>query len=657
MVATRLVLVPDAESAPPPAADARVVVLDTAWTPGPDDRDDLVPLRPAVSAVLAREDVIDLAIDLVDDWAARLDLHERATFRSVGWWNRRGAWRWLLGRLQWRAILDELLRGSAAAGAAIAELVLPPGEAALADAATALAAEHGLRVTTAAGDRRTGQTAARDDPRGESAGAIRLGDRVRWRLGRHPRQVRKRELDRRAELLAARAERLAAESPGRLLVLTVPLVHQRIGGLDAPLVDPFLGPIVDRLRGTRLEPITIARGLDRADDETWPAIEADERLLSDAFLPARWSTGDEGAATAVEMIGRALDAAAPADADGADVGGFGAGLLEEVRRDAGSSLPARLRQASRIERLLRELRPAGVLLYNEYGRLDWLAGARWAGVPVIAVQHGIIFPGHVGYRHARHPGLVLPACTFVFGPYEARVLRTHGGYVPDEVLVTGSPRLAPGVEPSPADPAEGWQAGPAMPPGERAEVRRELGVADGDRLLVISTTRDPGLRRFHQNHALACLLDGPLPGVHIAFKQHPAERDRGDYESLVAGLARSGGHEPPPVSVVRDVDLYRLLRAADAHLGVYSTVLTDAVAAGTPNLVAVAQARADLLDYVAAGVAVPVRTHAELLVAIQAPTVPDPPARRTFLDDHFLPGDGAARIAAALLAATERVAG
>jgi hypothetical protein len=675
-VASRLVLVAAAEAAPRPAPDARVVVLDTAWTPGPDDRADLVPLRPAVASALEREDLIDRAIDLVDAWAKRLALPEQSTFRGVSWWPRREAWKWLLGSLQWRAILDEALRDAAAAGVAIDELVVPPGDEALARAAAALAEERGLRVTRGAGDGTAASAAADDDPGGAppaaaAAAAFGLGDRALWRLGRHPRQVRKRELDRRAAFLAARAERLAGAGAGRLLVITVPRVHQRVGGRDAPLVDPFLGPVVDRLRATRLDPITVALGLDRGDDAAWPAIEADERLVAEAFLPARWSTpeDDTAAAAAAESIARALDEVAPADADEAGLGHLGAGLLDEVRRDARTLLAARVRKALRFERFLRELRPAGLLLYNEYGRLDWLAGARWAGVPVVAVQHGIIIPGHVGYRHARHPGLVLPARTCVFGPYEAGVLRDHGGYAAGEVLVTGSPRLAAGVDATSAGPGAGLPPRAGLPRGaglsagapadvaararERDDVRRELGVAGGDRLLVISTTRDPDLRRFHQDHAFARLLGGPLPGVHLVFKQHPAEPDRGDYERLVAGLARAGGHPPPPVSVVRDVDLYRLLRAADAHLGLYSTVLTDAVVAGTPNLVAITQARADLLGYVAAGVAAPVRTNADLRAAMEAPPVPDPAARRAFLDDHFRPGDGTARIADAVLAATE----
>jgi hypothetical protein len=100
------------------------------------------------------------------------------------------------------------------------------------------------------------------------------------------------------------------------------------------------------------------------------------------------------------------------------------------------------------------------------------------------------------------------------------------------------------------------------------------------------------------------------------------------------------------------VDLYRLLAASDAHLGVHSTVLTEAVAAGTLNLLADTLAGADLLGYVEAGVAVPVRDGGDLLGALdrRAELLPSDAARRAFLDAHFEPGDGARRIALDLVA-------
>jgi len=87
-----------------------------------------------------------------------------------------------------------------------------------------------------------------------------------------------------------------------------------------------------------------------------------------------------------------------------------------------------------------------------------------------------------------------------------------------------------------------------------------------------------------------------------------------------------------------------LLRAADAHLGYQSTVLTDAVVAGTPNLIADVAPGFDLLGYVVAGVARPVRSPAELVDAATAAAPIDPAARAAFLAEHLEPGDAVDRI-------------
>ena len=81
-------------------------------------------------------------------------------------------------------------------------------------------------------------------------------------------------------------------------------------------------------------------------------------------------------------------------------------------------------------------------------------------------------------------------------------------------------------------------------------------------------------------------------------------------------------------------------RSADAHLGIHSTVLTEAVATGTRNLLADTLASSDLLGYVEAGVAMPVRNGADFLAALDAPDGITPEARSAFLARHFERGPG-----------------
>jgi hypothetical protein len=442
--------------------------------------------------------------------------------------------------------------------------------------------------------------------------------------------------------LDGRVRAAAAHGGTGVLVLSYTRVSQVVAtdGVGR-LADALLDSVVDRLGAAGLTPVRLGLGLQRGDPATEAAVLGDERLLPEWLLSTRWGGGgpnaqaERSAARAVDdrlatvVVPRLLIA-------GVDLGPT---LMVEARRSARARASSHERQRPRIDALITEVRPAAILLTHEGLRMTWLAVAAARGIPTFAVQHGVIYPAHPGYRHPRHPGLVLPTRTFVHGPFERRTLLEAGGYGPDEVEVSGSPRL---------DLDHATQTDGTLAAVDRARVRSELRVADADRLLVVSTLFDEFIRWSHLTHMLERLLGGPLPRVHVTFKLHPGESDEGPYRALLEGLAAAGGYDPPPISVIRDIDLYRLLRAADAHLGLHSTVLTDAVVAGTPNLIATVDAHTDILGYVPARVARPVASVGELLEALDDPWQPDPGARQTFLDEHFRSGDASARIVEAI---------
>ena len=280
------------------------------------------------------------------------------------------------------------------------------------------------------------------------------------------------------------------------------------------------------------------------------------------------------------------------------------------------------------------------MLTHEGIQTPWLQVCRDRRIPTFAVQHGMIYPTHPGYRHPRDPRLPLPGTTFVTGPSERDVLLRHGGYAPGEVVIVGSPR--PEMDrPPDAEPLRRQ---------EREAVRRAMGVADGMRMLVVSTEFLPLQRRFVLATSTSSACSGsPSRDCTSCSSSIPAEGRRA-LPRPADRAGRAGGFAPPPITIVRDVDLYRLLRAADAHLGLLSTVLTDAVVAGAPNLIAVDQAHTDLLGYVAAGVARPIRDAADLRAAVADPRLPDDAARQTFLAAHFLPGSASERIVSRITA-------
>ncbi len=645
---TILHFAPGLPTAPTGPIDGRlVVILDTTWT-GPAEGDpgrSVIGCREIAERVLAEMDLIEETSTRLDAWAERSGVVEAMTVSGTSFWyyGRLAHWLWLEDRILWLGIVDELVRTHPVA---IIECA-PGSDPSLVAAARAIAARDRLGFS---GEDPAPETPA--DPSVVPTETARppvqratwrriVGVAARW-AGRSPTGPSSDPQAARRRLTRERLDRLAAE-PGRPLLVLLQHARQRVDGpAGRRLINAYLGPVVDRLRGTPLEPIELdIRG--RLDhDETWAWMTAPGQ---DRHLPLDvvWSAGavDDHAAARRQADAAADHVAAvalPVDVFGTDVGpDLAARVAEYTRR----SLAGQIVLLGRARHLISRLHPAGILLADEYHRQEWTGAARLEGVPSSAVQHGLIYRRHNGYIHRLRPtALQLPDRMYVFGDWERRLLSSESIYRHDEVSVSGSPRLDLTMIEDPAADAV-----------DRAAVRAELGVRPGDRMLVLSGTWGSIYRRFHYPIALARLFDRPVPGVHLVVKLHPGEEDEGPYRAVVEGVAAAGGFAPPPITVIQQIDLYRLLRAADAHLGVHSTVLTEAVVTGTPNLLAAGLAGADLIGYVAAGVATPVRSGADLLAALDGGPEAElaERARRAFLEDHFRPGSASDRIATDLL--------
>ena len=605
-----------------PVAGRAVLILDTTWTSAGEPG--LVGLREVAGRVLGTRDVIAETSEHLDAWADAAGVVDALTVEGTSFWyyHRVGTWLWLQERIIWVAILDDVLAGRSVEAIELA----PDLDVGLVAAARLMAAHKGRPCR----EETTPEPAETAD---EAAG---IAVRLRGLLGRSAPSdatIRKERTRRRA-LVAERLEALSSE-PGRLLVV-LEHARQRVETADGPrLMNPYLGPIVDVLRGGPLEPIEIDIRAKVVDDEAWASMNAPEaarRLPVDA-LALVGPDDDADHAVAGERAAAAIEASSVSVlVSGVDLA---PSLRAEVAARVRSGFAGRIRSVGRIRRLLARLNPAGILLADEYHRPDWLAAAAAEGVPSVAVQHGMIYRWHNGYMHRSRPaGLRLPTRTYVFGRWERDLLTRTSVYREDEVRVGGSPRLQTVTLQGSESSAEAREA-----------MRAELGVAPGERVVVLSGTWGPIHRRFLYPISLARLFDRPMPNVRVVVKLHPGEPDEGPYRAIIEGVASAGGFVAPPITVVQRIDLYRLLSAADAHLGVQSTVLTEAVATGTPNLLADTFAGSDLLGYVAAGVATPVRTGADLLAALDHPAPASEEARRAFLEAHLEPGPAATRIA------------
>ena len=643
--ARRLRFIDTADAARAPSPRDLHLVLDTSWTPIATDRPDVRPVRPAFSSVVQAHDLFAEALDLVDRWGASADAAAIVQVEGVTYWFRlrEELWHWTHERLLWRYALTAIDPEDD-----YGIVSIPDGETALLDVLEAL----GRTVEI--------ETAPVIDPSSEPA-AESAARRLPYAVARFlpaslRRALRQRGKGkarggggaRRAAALERRLARLLTEGGDRVIVLTLPSSYQRVGSeAAAARIDPNLGSVIPALAEAGLQPIVIGWGMRGDRPEDLAALELDDRLLPAGFIQARWSRPEDAdrARSAIDDVTARWrePEAVPFRLDGLDMTAAFASALRDL---VGRVLSADVPMLARFERLIDEVGPRAIVMTQEGRRLPVLIAASRAGVPTFALQHGILYSAHPGYPDRRHPALVLPTCTFVFGEYERTVLE-HGAYLPGEVVVSGSPRID----------VESAAGGTHDQERDRASVRGQLGVAAGDLMLVISTLHQPFVRRSHFAHMLEATLGGPLPGIHVVFKLHPGERDEGPYRALLTGLARAGGHEPPPMTVVKDIDLYRLLRAADAHLGQHSTVLTDAVIAGTTNLISLADGNADLLGYVPAGVARPVRDVHELLTALRHPERPSDATRDAFLRAHFHDGSASVLIAETIREAVREPAG
>jgi len=415
--ARRLVLVPDAENVPPPAPGTTVVVLDTAWTPLPGDRPDVVPLRPAASAVLAEEDLFEEALTRLDAWGEATGLESALTAAGVAWWYRarETQWNWLHERILWRRALGRLL---AEHGVAVADVTIPDGEPALADALRALGGRAPEPPTTpTAGSAMTAP--------GQRGLLQRIGGRLARATGQAPAPKTAASsgsaaADDRRAILEDRLQWLSGAAERPVLVLSHMGIRQTIGSPTAGAsLDPNLGGVLRRLGATGPAPVVVGLGVDHRDDGDWAAIHDEKRLLPFSFLAMRPGADDPDAPTpdavVAQLVG-AIDAAPQVvlDVDGADLA---PALREQLREFVSTIVPVALRQVPRIGRLLDDLRPSALLLTHEGIRTPWLVAAARRRIPTFAVQHGVIYATHPGYAHPRRPGVLLPTRTFVFGDF------------------------------------------------------------------------------------------------------------------------------------------------------------------------------------------------------------------------------------------------
>jgi len=402
-------------------------------------------------------------------------------------------------------------------------------------------------------------------------------------------------------------------------------------------IDPPYALVLDELRRRNVAQLRLSMPTNSSwqRELTW-MLRGDREFVPIEFLWARWISQAPFRRSTVEMqrLQRALVKCGRAIADASfswrefDV----SGPVRAIAQAAFRRRVARgLRHIRFFEHLLARRRPSILLLTHEYSGVAMAAtiAARRLRIPVVAIQHGVIWRGHPGYIVPRSQVETLPRpdALCVFGQYERELLMQHG-YDSEQVVVTGSPRL---------DLVVG-----SAPTLTRSRLTAALNLP-ADQPLVLFTTSGWHSRVVAER--LADQITASNKPFSVIVKLHPIYEVEPEAFAAVAA-DRNCRH----LRVIdEEYDLYDLLRIVDAHVSPNSTVLTEAAVFDLPNILFCTDLFPDTVGYRKRSVAVAAEDFSSLGAALEAAIAsPELKAgRKAFVEAQYyrLDGGAAGRIA------------
>ncbi len=235
-------------------------------------------------------------------------------------------------------------------------------------------------------------------------------------------------------------------------------------------------------------------------------------------------------------------------------------------------VPWALRSFEQVRAMLEVERPNIIVLYAESTALGRavVAAASDAGVPSLAIQHGIMYPRYYSHEHASDEvrasyggtdSVPLPDRTAVFGRMARDVLIERGHYPPEKIVITGSPKFDVLL-----------RAGRTL---RREEVRARLGLDVTAKMLIVAS-------RFSSiGPVFGDLLRAAkgVPGLWLLVKPHQAE-GRESYRKIAEQEASSR------VRVLSSsANLLELIVASDGLITVDSFASSEALILGRPVLI------------------------------------------------------------------------
>ncbi|MCZ6642760.1 MAG: hypothetical protein O7F71_14370 [Gammaproteobacteria bacterium] len=205
--------------------------------------------------------------------------------------------------------------------------------------------------------------------------------------------------------------------------------------------------------------------------------------------------------------------------------------------------------------IFRATRPKVVIMECYYDKMWAIAAARQLNIPVLELQHGIIYDGHMAYTYdpgsaSRHrEWMTLPDRILTFGRYFSEIITSRGFWTPAQIEEVGFPRME----------------------YHQADFEYRAPGADEKLRVLISS-------QWIMTEKLISFLQEAVPrlpdNVVVNIKAHPSEQDTSAYRRI----------EGVGVLDAAD-DFYELMLNHHIHCSVFSTTLLESIGLGVPTMI------------------------------------------------------------------------
>jgi hypothetical protein len=200
-------------------------------------------------------------------------------------------------------------------------------------------------------------------------------------------------------------------------------------------------------------------------------------------------------------------------------------------------------------------RPKVVVTDCHYDKMWAIAAARRLKIPVVELQHGIVYDGHMAYTYDPRSAspyrdrIPLPDKYLAFGPYFSELLMERGFWTASQVQDVGFPRM------------DYHQSKFEYTVPKTGEDLRVLISSQWIMTKKLCEFLEAAVRRLPKN-------------IVLNVKPHPLEQDTGAYRQINGLGVLDGGEE-----------FYELLERHHVHCSVFSTTLLESVGLGVPTII------------------------------------------------------------------------